>query len=173
MRKDPPCSPSPRPPPPWLPELGQEAEQQTSRASTVAVGCARPGAWTGPGAGTSLGAGRFGQQERHCSLEPRSCPPARPPPCQDRGGLSSDLRSHPPGLSPGSSPHHQLRGGHRFTTWSAPEAASPSQIRVPPPSLWDHRLVTAALAPSSSVPVPSLCDPEAGGRPMPVWPSWG
>lgn len=82
-------------------------------------------------------------------------PPARP---RARTGAVCHLIYAPTRLvsALGPAPHHQLRGGHRFTTWSAPEAASPSQIRVPPPSLWDqtgHCCPGAQLTCTGPVPV--------------------
>lgn len=107
--------------------------RQSSRPPrlALAVGCAKPGLWTGPDAGTLLGAGRFCQQE---TLKP---------------GVSL-LPTHQPTSVPeievchliyapihlvsalGPAPHHQFRLGHSTQSCLPISDLSPSSKSLGP-----------------------------------------
>lgn len=115
--------------PPWLPELGQEAEPADAPGQHWGCGLRKARRVEDRPQVQGLCWRQAGSVSRrgHCILEPRSCPPAHLL-AGKGGGLSSDLRSMRLVSALGPAPHHQLRVGHRFSTWSAPKAAFPSQI---------------------------------------------
>lgn len=154
-RKDPPH-------PPWLPELGQEAEPADCPGRRCGCGLRKARRVEDRPRVRGLCWGQAGSVSRrgHCSLEPRSCPPAHLH-AGKGGGLSSDLCSTCPVSALGRScPSSPAQGRTQVQYLVSTQSCLPISDLSPSSKSMGHRLVNAALAPGSSVP-------------MPVWPAWG